>query len=86
MERLWFTAKRYGYGWTPATWEGWLVLAGYALSLLLPITAFSWLAEDTVTDASVAMLYLPYAFILTSILLWICRRTGEAPRWRWGGK
>ena len=21
----WFRAKRFGWGWTPITWEGWLV-------------------------------------------------------------
>lgn len=24
-ERPWFRPKRIGIGWTPATWEGWLV-------------------------------------------------------------
>jgi predicted GH43/DUF377 family glycosyl hydrolase len=23
---FWFRAKEYGWGWYPATWEGWLVL------------------------------------------------------------
>ena len=25
--RYWFRPKRYGYGATPVTWEGWLVVA-----------------------------------------------------------
>ncbi len=24
-DRPWFRPKRFGFGWTPATWEGWLV-------------------------------------------------------------
>ena len=32
----WFPARRYGWGWgLPATWQGWLVLAGYVLLALV---------------------------------------------------
>jgi uncharacterized membrane protein YtjA (UPF0391 family) len=24
MSRPWFRPRRFGYGWTPITWEGWL--------------------------------------------------------------
>ena len=26
----WFRPKRFGFGWTPATWEGWVVTAAVA--------------------------------------------------------
>jgi hypothetical protein len=35
----WFCKKRFGYGWTPATWQGWLVTAlfvGVCTSLASP--------------------------------------------------
>ncbi len=27
--KYWFKAKNYGWGWYPATWQGWLILAGF---------------------------------------------------------
>jgi len=34
--KLWFKAKRYGWGWTPACWQGWLVLGVYFAVLIAP--------------------------------------------------
>jgi hypothetical protein len=31
MKRYWFRQKRFGYGATPNTWEGWLVTALFVL-------------------------------------------------------
>ncbi|MAG38661.1 hypothetical protein CMO90_01090 [Candidatus Woesearchaeota archaeon] len=28
-KKFWFKQKKYGYGATPITWEGWLVTAGF---------------------------------------------------------
>ena len=30
----WFKARLYGWGWTPATWQGWLVLAIWLVLVL----------------------------------------------------
>lgn len=32
----WFRPKRFGYGWSPATWEGWAV-TGLAVLLMVVI-------------------------------------------------
>ena len=32
--QLWFRARRYGWGWAPATWQGWAVLAVYVIAVL----------------------------------------------------
>ena len=37
MTQLWFKAKKYGYGWYPATWQGWLVILVYLTILGLLI-------------------------------------------------
>jgi len=31
MSRYWFRPKRYGYGATPVTWEGWALVAGFVV-------------------------------------------------------
>ena len=34
MMRYWFRPKRYGYGATPITWEGWAVTIGTVLAMI----------------------------------------------------
>lgn len=77
--KYWFPAKRYGWGWSmPVTWQGWVVLLGY-LVLVLAGTLF--------IDIRVQLeRYILYVAALSAVLLIICWRTGEPPRWRWGGK
>ncbi len=77
---IWFRAKTYGWGWTPATWQGWLVVLGYVvaiegstLGLLLPHAT-----KGRVIAAAAA------GVVETAVLAIICYRRGEKPRWRWG--
>jgi len=71
----WFVPKRYGYGATPITWQGWALTFGFvavtmALAVLLgrhPLQLFAALAP------------LLIAFMV------ICARTTRGGwRWRWG--
>lgn len=78
---LWFGAKVYGWGWTPITWQGWLVTG---------ISAF-FIAWDTAVfvknDQPTADLIKGYSLrilIYVAVLLAICLWKGEKPRWRWG--
>lgn len=90
--RLWFKAKRYGWGWTPITWQGWLITLGFAiLYALLGITLISWLGAATEALAvdyrgvSLSILeFLAAIALLTYALVRICTRYGEKPGWRWG--
>jgi hypothetical protein len=74
--KIWFVRKTYGYGWTPATWEGWLVVFLW-LIIFIPLTPM-----------------VQYNFILsmigiffdTGLLLYVCYKKGEKPRWQWGKK
>lgn len=76
-KRYWFPVKKYGWGWgLPATWQGWLVLAAY-----LALVFGGMLFIDP--GANVAG-YLLYVGVVSAVLVVICWRTGEPPRWRWG--
>jgi drug/metabolite transporter (DMT)-like permease len=77
----WFKAKKYGYGWTPATREGWAALA---VALIL-FTIFLVLAMVSSENAVVFTVFMVLAFIPIAILIYVSWRTGEKPRWRWGG-
>ncbi len=74
MKKLWFKRKLFGWGWTPCTWEGWLVLLGW---LALVFASVTGLDHEATKNIAVVIL-------LTIILLAICYWKGEKPRWQWG--
>ena len=77
---IWFPAKKYGWGWgIPLTWQGWAVL--FAYSLLLTLASF-WVVfyMDRIVE------FFIFVFALTGVLIWICVKKGEKPKWRWGNK
>lgn len=73
-QKLWFKAKRYGYGWYPVTWQGWGVLALYLVGV------FETHREIDGNPLS----FLIRIAILTIFLIIICAAKGEPARWRWG--
>ena len=86
-KRYWFKAKRYGYGWTPATWEGWFVL-GFFLLMLIPAIDAITVANNTTHSVSdffyAAFFYITFMIVDLAVLIMVCYKTGEKPRWRWG--
>lgn len=74
----WFKAKRYGYGWYPSTWQGWLVMFIWLLFFIGAYvrwnveTQTAWFMADVTASTS--------ALIVVAVL------TGEKAKWRWGGK
>lgn len=81
--KLWFRAKTYGYGWTPATWQGWFVTLAYVV--LTCGTAFL-LDLLGVPEKIAVTIFIPLIIAYTVILLTICVKTGESAKWRWGKK
>jgi hypothetical protein len=76
--KYWFPAKRYGWGWgLPVAWQGWVVLGVYLVLVLAGI--------PFVNSAARVLLFVLYVAALSLVLVAICWRTGEPPRWRWGG-
>lgn len=74
---FWFRARRYGWGWgLPLRWQGWLVLALYAILFLLG----SLIASPG--DRPVA--FFIYVNIISLGLIAVCWLKGEPTRWRWG--
>ena len=80
-KRLWFKAKTYGWGWTPATWEGWAVIGVYALLLIAILKRADLVvrtARETLLEVTLPIL------VMTAVLIGISYWKGEPPRWRWG--
>ena len=74
MKKLWFKRKLYGWGWTPVSWEGWLVLFVWVVLFTFVMVKMDheWLKN------------LIVIFIMTGILIYICYQKGEKPKWQWG--
>ena len=81
--RFWFKPKRFGYGATPSTWEGWAIVAAYVVVLvggIVGITvrtesfAFHAASIGTIVVATVAL------FVATM------QKTDGAWGWNAGGK
>lgn len=82
-KRFWFRAKRYGFGWEPATWEGWVIMM---LWTALVVGGFVVVDAHSHSISDTLLIVVPNTLIVTAMLLVVCYLTGEKPRWRWGGK
>jgi hypothetical protein len=80
-ERYWFKRKVYGWGWTPATWQGWLTLAIFVALIVLNFERIDG-ASHSVSDTLINV--VPETGVLALILIAVCYLTGEPPRWQWG--
>ncbi len=77
----WFKRKLYGWGWTPATREGWGVILLFIVLIVanfVRIDVSSHSASDTLRP------FFVQTAVLVSILIAICYKTGERPKWQWG--
>ena len=52
MARFWFRPRRYGYGATPVTWEGWALTVGIAAVVALSVVAMYNTKEEVDTLAA----------------------------------
>ena len=76
-KEYWFKRKRYGWGWTPATLEGWLVIAAFVALIVFG----SSLMSDSRTGAAI-LCWLTGG----GLLVWATRTHGPEGKWRWGWK
>lgn len=77
MNKYWFAAKKYGWGWgLPMCWQGWLVYSVYLVLLVTLSVVFH--------PATQLALFMMTAATLSLLLVAICWLKGEPPRWRWG--
>ena len=79
--KLWFKAKRYGWGWYPSSWEGW-----FTLFVFITVQVWNFLRLDAVSHSNSDTIrpFVIQTFLMALVLISICYLTGEKPRWRWG--
>jgi hypothetical protein len=63
----WFGPRRYGWGWSPVTWQGWVVVVLYAAALI------------TVSAIANRHTTLVVAAIATALLFGVMALTGGRP-------
>ncbi len=76
MEKQWFKRKKYGFGWTPATKEGWI----------LTITAVLLMIASATTIKKNPLLGITYILLIIITFITICCQKGEKLAWQWGNK
>ena len=79
--KYWFKAKLYGWGWTPARWQGWVVTGAFVAFLI-----WSGFELDRQAEPSASQLNWFFTKIVLAIIviIVICYKTGEKPKWHWG--
>ena len=80
-KKIWFRRKLYGWGWTPITWQGWGILLLYVVAMVL---IFINIDKDSHSASDTLLNYFLPVLLLTALLIFICYKTGEKPRWQWG--
>ena len=82
MARYWFKPRRYGYGATPVTWEGWALTVAVAA-----IVAISVVAMNLLADRANFAVWIAWAAIIAAVVVSFVRisrqRTNGEWRWRW---
>lgn len=79
-KKLWFKRKQYGWGWVPCSWQGWVTVLFYVLAMVI----YQYTIRNTEPDGNFLVGVVFPVFIFTSILIFICYKKGEAPKWQWG--
>lgn len=78
MAHYWFKPKRFGFGATPSSWQGWALTAIFVAAVM---GLSAWLIDDPETRIA---RFLFATAALTIIFVGICWRTTEGGwRWRW---
>ena len=70
-KQYWFRRKRYGYGWTPDTWQGWLATAMF----IVLVVAFSVTLENSTLGQFVFTLL--FLLVVTMAFIMVVYEKGE---------
>jgi hypothetical protein len=74
----WFKRKLFGWGWVPATWQGWIVIL--ILVIYFVVCSELFLARDHPVEYAISILIGVLAVVIIGYL------KGEKPRWQWGSE
>jgi hypothetical protein len=76
--------RRYGWGWIPVTWQGWVVILAQ-ISIVF-IAAFQLPPKPAMPTAAQLFNFLVTLVLAIGTLILVSWFTSPSPRWRWGKK
>jgi hypothetical protein len=83
MTEYWFKPRRFGYGVTPITWQGWLV----TVATLIVVVGSAMMVPQFADKTRWAFIIVPIDLLAIVALLIVSRlKTDGEWRWRWGGR
>ena len=83
MTAYWFKPKRYGYGATPVSWQGWVLTLG-TVAAMVAVSLYLRLSERH--DWALAAMFAFDAAALFTLAVVVRRKTEGDWRWRWGNR
>jgi hypothetical protein len=83
INEYWFKSKRFGWGFVPISWEGWLMV--FILVGLMMLSGYlnNIFTEPVSIKDSFAFLFDVALIILASMPIHL-KKSKDKPRWRWG--
>jgi hypothetical protein len=84
MTKLWFKARSFGWGWTPVSVEGWIVVGVFLVLVLAGTLVYVHQIHTGANPGLANLLFVLWLALLSGALIAIGYATGEPPRWRWG--
>jgi hypothetical protein len=83
MARYWFKPKRYGFGATPSTWQGWALGAAYVATVVVASAIF--LPRGSAASIGDWLSWVVVVALATAVTVAVSYRKTEGRwQWRWG--
>jgi len=85
MQKYWFKPKKYGYGFSPISWEGWL-LTIVLLGLVLILAYINDMFLPNIKLKNGLRFFFDISVVLLLFGIIFRDRTDGDIKWRWGNK
>ena len=81
--KYWFKPKRYGWGFVPVTWEGWLTTL-VLIGIIFLLTYLNGLFEDPPREENFIWLVIEIILVGIVSIVFFKEKMKEELKWRWG--
>lgn len=83
-QQYWFKRKIWGFGWVPATWQGWAATVVYGVLVFAGVHFREEAIPGNPDSGSNFLVSGLPLLLLTALFIFIVYKTGEKPKWQWG--
>jgi hypothetical protein len=81
MTPAWFKPRRYGYGATPITWQGWVLTFGFIVAVY--VVGWFFLVRPNKDMSALDFVFFFAAEAILVAALWVISRATTVGQWRW---